>query len=126
MTDDAPRTYDREFVRTLSGPLRTRVGFDREKDTVYQFVVQLEYYHDGRWQPVVRYDHDSQGGKQSHDVTEEGLHIDIYRDGEKHVTEYVSPPLPAKHALDRAEDHLRNNLKRYVDRYETWHRIRDR
>jgi len=120
-----PRTYDREFTRSLDGPIRTRVGFDRNANQVTRFVVQLEYHHDGHWQPVVRYDHDSSGGEHSHDVTEEGLHIDVYRDGRKHTTEYVSPPLPAKRALDRAEDHLLNNLQQYVSRYKTWHGIRE-
>jgi hypothetical protein len=49
-------------------------------------------------------------GQFGHDVSEEGIHIDIYRGGEKYRTEYVAPPMPAKRALDRAEDHLANNL----------------
>ncbi|MFW6321294.1 MAG: DUF7718 family protein [Halohasta sp.] len=126
MSDDGPREYDREFRRPLSGPTQARVAFDRDKNRITRFVVQLEYYHDGEWNPVVRYDHDSIDNEQSHDVAEEGLHIDIYRDNEKHATEYVSPPLPPAIALDRAEDHLANNLQRFVTRYETWHRITNR
>ena len=126
MSDDGPRDYDREFLRPLDGPTRARVAFDRDKNRITRFVVQLEYYHDGGWSPVVRYDHDSTDSEQSHDVSEEGLHIDLYRDNEKHATEYVSPPLSPAVALDRAEDHLANNLQRFIERYETWHRITDR
>jgi len=76
MTDDAPRDYDREYRRPLSGPLQIRVGFDRDKDDVTRFVVQLEYHHAGEWHPVVRYDHDGTGeSEHAHDVTDEGLHI---------------------------------------------------
>jgi hypothetical protein len=126
MTDE-PREYDRDFRRPLSGPLQTRIGFDVDAGDVVRFVVQLEYHHDGEWQPVVRYDHDGTGESEfGHDVTKEGLHMDIYRDGEKHATEYVAPPLPAGVALDRAEDHLQNNLQRFTNRYQEWHGIKDR
>jgi len=127
MTDETPREYDREYCRPLPGPVQVRIGFDRQKDTVTRFVVQLEYHHAGAWQPVVRYDHDGTGeSEHAHDVTEDGVHMDIYRDGEKHVTEYVAPPLDGGVALDRAEDHLQNNLERFTNRYEQWHEIQDR
>ena len=70
-------------------------------------------------------DHDSEGPKEmAHDVTEDGLHMDIYRDGEKYETEYIVGPLPADVALDLAEDHLAKNLERFVRRFEEWHGIR--
>ncbi|GAA0250686.1 DUF7718 family protein [Haladaptatus pallidirubidus] len=54
----------------------------------------------------MRYDHDGTGEAEfTHDVTTDGLHLDIYRDDEKDATEYITPPLPAADALDRAEDH---------------------
>jgi hypothetical protein len=125
MIDETPREYDREYCRPLAGPLQVRVGFDREKDTVTRFVVQLEYHHGGAWRPVVRYDHDGTGSDHSHDVTEEGLHIDIYRDGEKHATEYIAPPHSGAEALNRVEDHLAENLQRFTNRYEQWHGLTD-
>lgn len=122
-----PREYDREFTAVVNPHARRRLGFDTDHGDVVRFVVQLEYHHDGEWQPVVRYDHDGTGESEfAHDVTKEGLHIDIYRDGEKEAVEYVSPPLPAAIALDRAEDHLSKNLERYIKRYEEWHGIRNR
>lgn len=126
MTDE-PRDYDREYFRTLSGPLRARIGYDREKDDVVRFVVQVEYHHDGEWHAVVRYDHDGTGESQhAHDVTDEGLHIDIYREGEKDATEYIAPVESGSAGLNRAEDHLAKNLQRFIKRYERWHRIKRR
>jgi hypothetical protein len=124
--DETPREYDHEFRRPLPGPLQTRVAFDRETDRITRFVVQLEYHHGGEWHPVVRYDHDGTGeSEHSHDVSEDGLHIDIYRDGNNYRTEYVAPALSGAVALDRAEDHLQNNLEGFTNRYEQWHGIRD-
>lgn len=123
--DNTPRDYDRLYQRALAGPLQIRVGLDVSGGEVTRFLVQLEYRRGGSWDTVVRYDHDAEGSAESsHDVTEEGLHIDIYRDGEKHVTEYVVGPRPAGIALDTAEDHLAQNLERFVERYERWHDIR--
>jgi hypothetical protein len=126
MTDETPREYDHEVTRHAPGPARQRRGLDIERGTVTRFVVQLEYHHAGAWHPVVRYDHDGTGeSEHAHNVTEEGLHIDIYRDGEKYATEYIASPQPAGVALDRAEDHLSNNLQRFINRYEQWHNIKD-
>ncbi|RQG87134.1 hypothetical protein EA462_15440 [Natrarchaeobius halalkaliphilus] len=98
------------------------MGYNRDGDVISRFVVQLEYEID-EWTTVVRYDHDVKS-EFGHDVSEEGVHIDIYRDGEKYRTEYVAPPMPAKYALDRAEDHLANNLVGFIRRFEEWHEIR--
>jgi hypothetical protein len=88
----------------------------------------LEYLIDpisGEWATVVRYDHDAEGSqKAAHDVTEEGLHIDIYRDGEKVDTNELTPPLPANDALEVAEDHLAEHMEGYVHRFEQWHGIK--
>jgi hypothetical protein len=125
--EDEPREYDREFTTPLEYRVRRRLGFDTDRGDVVRFVVQLEYHHHGEWHSVVRYDHDGTDESEfAHDVTEEGLHIDIYRDGEKEATEYVAPPLRADLALDRAEDHLLANLERYITRYERWHGISNR
>lgn len=121
---EQPRDYDREFTTPIRGPLRQRVGLDVVQGTVTRFVVQLEYHHDGEWHTVVRYDHDgTDESEHAHDVTTEGLHIDIYQDDEKTVTEFIAPPIPAGDALDRAEEHLSENLERFIERYEQWHGI---
>jgi len=127
MPDD-PRDYDKEFTAPEGGPVRRRLGLDVEEGVLTRFVVQLEYLIDpisDEWSTVVRYDHDRLGSDEAtHDVTEEGLHIDIYRDGEKADSNELTPPLPAKDALDAAEDHLAEHLEGYTRRFERWQGIK--
>jgi len=87
----------------LADRVQLRTAFSTDRGVVTRFVIQLEYWLDGEWRQVVRYDHDREapGG---HDVTEEGLHRDAYREGEKHRTEEVSPPIPANEAFEYAEE----------------------
>jgi hypothetical protein len=123
MNDEGPQDYEREYTDPLSDVTRVRLGYSHDRGEVTRFVVQLEYCVESEWREVVRYDHDP-ASEFGHDVTEEGLHIDVYRDGEQYRTEYVAPPMPAGLALDRAEDHLSNNLEGFTTRFEQWHGIR--
>lgn len=124
VSDDTPRDYDRHYTKPLPGLLQIREGYDTDRGQVTRFFVQLEYRRAGAWEPVVRCDHDSEGSAEAtHDVTEDGIHVDVYRDGEKAATEQVTGPQPATTAFDTAEDHLAKNLQRYVNRYERWHGI---
>ena len=125
MSGEGPQDYDREYTDPLSDVTRVRLGYSHDRGEVTRFVVQLEYRVEGEWREVVRYDHDPVS-EFGHDVTEDGLHIDVYRDGEQYRTEYVAPPMPAGLALDRAEDHLSNNLEGFTTRFEQWHGIRNR
>ncbi|MFB6228173.1 MAG: hypothetical protein ABEH88_06310 [Halobacteriales archaeon] len=122
-----PRDYDKEYTAPVPGPVRQRVGVDIHRGEVTRFVVQLEYLielYPEEWATVVRYDHDAEGSAAAtHDVTEEGLHIDIYRGGEKIDSHELTPPLPANDALNRAEEHLAEHLEGYVRRFERWHGI---
>lgn len=128
MTADTPREYDKEFTRPVNASARRRLGLKVDRGEVTRFVVQLEYLLDAKkneWATVVRYDHDAKGSAEAtHDVTEEGLHIDIYRDGEKIDSHELTPPLPANAALESAEDHLAEHLNGYIRRFEQWHGIR--
>jgi len=109
----------------LSNIVQLRLAFSTEKGTVTKFMVQLEYWLDGDWQTVVRYDHneDAEGG---HDVTEEGLHRDSYRDGEKYRVEEVTGPVSANRGFEYAEDDLKENVQEYIRRFERWHGVNDR
>lgn len=122
---EGPRDYDREYTDQLSQNTRVRLGYSHDRGEVTRFVVQLEYQLEDGWHEVVRYDHDP-ASEFGHDVTDEGLHIDIYRDGEQYRTEYLAPPMPAGLALDRAEDHLSKNLEAFTQRFEQWHGINNR
>lgn len=125
---DGPRDFDTEFTASIGGvPARRRVGFDVDRGTITRFVVQLEYLIDpisGTWDPVIRYDHDAEGSDEAtHDVTEEGLHIDVFRDGVKIESHELTPPIEANMALKTAEEHIAEHLDRYVHRFEQWHGI---
>ena len=120
-----PREYDREFTTPLSYRARRRIGYSHERGEVTRFVVQLEYRLDDEWVEVVRFDHDPEG-EQGHDVTVEGVHMDVYRDGEKVRSPEIFPPMPTNTALTSAEGHLTQHGKRYVKRFEEWHGIRNR
>lgn len=122
---DPARGYDREFTTPVHYCARRRFGYAHDRGTVTQFVVQLEYRYHNEWQPVVRYDHDP-ASAHGHDVTVEGIHMDVYRNGLKHRTGYVAPPMPAGLAIDFAEDHLAENVERFVERFEKWHGIKRR
>lgn len=108
----------------LADRVQLRTAFSTDRGEVTRFVIQLEYWLDDEWCEVVRYDHDrdAPGG---HDVTEDGLHRDVYRDGEKYRTETVSLPLPATAAFEHAEEDLRENAEGFVRRFEQWHEVTD-
>jgi len=90
-----------------------------------RFVVQLEYHLDDGWAEVVRFDHNPEG-EQGQDGTTEGVHIDVYQDGEKIRAPEIFPPMPANNALTGAEEHLTQHGERYIKRFEEWHEIKSR
>lgn len=109
----------------LADRVQLRTAFSTERGEVTRFMIQLEYWLNGDWREVVRYDHDrdAPGG---HDVTEAGLHRDVYRNGEKDRTDEISPPIPANEAFDHAEEDLRENVEHFIKRFEKWHGVVDR
>lgn len=121
--DEEPRGYDREFTARLSARVRRRIGYSHDRGEVARFVVQLEYRLDEEWVEVVRFDHDPTS-EVGHDVSEEGVHVDVYRAGQKIRSEEVFPPMPASDALTFVEDHLAQHAEAYVRRFEAWHGIR--
>jgi hypothetical protein len=38
----------------------------------------------------------------------------------------VSGPIPAAEGFDHAEEDLRENVQRFIKRFETWHGVTDR
>ena len=88
--------------------IRLRVYFTRERSQVIAFVVQLEYFIDDKWYPVIRYD-----------TAHQFAHCDILRpDGsqEKH-------PMPVSdfsEALTYAQKDIMVNFYRYCTRFRGW------
>jgi hypothetical protein len=93
---------------------RWRVGYSHDSGTATRFAPRLEHSLEHKWVPVVRYDHDGVTDHGGHDVTEEGLHMDVYRDDGKFRHEFIAPPMPAGVALNFAEDHLGENMQRFI------------
>ena len=71
---------------------------------------------------VVRFDHDP-ASKHGHDVTNDGIHMDVYRDGELIRTEEIFPSMSPNDAFTFAEEHLAEHAKRYSERFVKWHGI---
>jgi len=109
---------------SLAKSVQLRLGFSTDRGTVSAFFVQLEYWLDGEWRAVVRYDHDSEapGG---HDVTRDGLHRDVYRGGRKIRVESVTGPIPANEAFEYAEADLTENVDMYIRRFKRWHDVNE-
>lgn len=119
---DGPRDYDREYTYPIGANARVRNGSSRDRDTITRFVVQLEYRLGDDWVAVVRFDHDADGPEEmTHDVTEEGVHMDVYRDGEKVDVVVITGPVPAAVGYTAAEEHLAEHAERYLTRFQEWH-----
>jgi hypothetical protein len=101
---------------------RLRVVIDTETGTPTRFLVQLEYRVEGEWNPVVHFDHNP-AGEFGHDITEEGLHMDIYRDGEQYRVKTGFPPVALSDAPAYAESHIREQADQLLRRYEQWHNL---
>lgn len=105
---------------------RVRRVIETDGGSMARFVVQLEYDLAAEtesapaWRVVARFDHDvaSAGG---HDVTEEGLHLDVYREGKRYARARNFPKLPPGPAMRYAESYLRQHADLLLARFERWH-----
>lgn len=82
----------------------------------------LEYRVEDEWRPVVRFDHNPEG-TDGHNMVEEGLHMDIYRDGEQDRTKRDFPPIELSRAPDYCVSYIENNADPLLRRYEQWHNL---
>lgn len=114
---DAART---EWVEYPIAWIRSEI--DTRQGVPTRFVVQLEYRIEEEWNVVVRFDHD-QTGEQSHDITEDGLHMDVYRNGEKYRVECRFPPARLKRAPRYCKSYVKSNADRLIRRFEEWHNL---
>ena len=121
-----PREYDRTIEKPVTHRAQILLALtfadDRsgEGRSITRFAVQLEYRLGDEWVEVVRSDHDpvSQHG---HDVARDGVHLDVYRDGEKYRVERIAGPMDPASALTTAEEYIREHFKRLTRRFERWH-----
>jgi hypothetical protein len=69
---------------------------------------------------VVRFDHDADS-PAGHDIREEGLYMDVYRDGERVRVEWDFPDVALTEAPAFCIDHVTIKHDEYGERYERWH-----
>jgi hypothetical protein len=119
------RGFDKEYETQLTDRVRTRFGADVDRGSVERFLIQLECRMADGWTQIARSDHNP-SAEYGHDATEEGVHVDLYRDGEKVDVRQIGPPMSANTALNRAEEHLIGRSEGHVTRFERWHNIQNR
>jgi hypothetical protein len=103
---------------------RVRVEIDKSEGHVTRFVVQLERSIGGEWSEVVRFDHEPEN-PMGHNITKEGLHMDVYRDGEKVRVKDDFPPVPLSDAPRYCIMYIRTNADQLLQRFDQWHDLND-
>lgn len=96
----------------LTDGIQLRIAFSDNDGEITRFLVQLEYWLDNKWGTVARYDHD----RDAHDITEEGLHKEIYYNGEVETTDLTNP-ISATKGFSYAKDDLQRNAEQYIRRF---------
>ncbi|SEH51852.1 hypothetical protein SAMN05192561_10463 [Halopenitus malekzadehii] len=99
---------------------RLRVEIDKTAGVPTRFVVQLERRVDEFWQQVVRFDHDPEN-PMGHDIIEEGLHMDVYRNGEKSRVKDDFPPVDLTRAPRYCIAYIEQHAGILLRRFEQWH-----
>ena len=107
---------------------RVRREWGADAGEVSYFLVQLEYdveatptgKNNPDWQTVARFDHNPDT-EEGHDIREEGLHLDVYKHGEKHKVKRGFPPVPPGHAIRYCERYFERHAGRLLEQFERWH-----
>lgn len=105
---------------------RLCVVIDTDRGDVAGFVVAYDYGLDGGWKRIAQFDHnpDSQFG---HDIEEEGLHMDLYREGQRYrVVRSKFPHVPVNHAPRYCIEYVKRNHGALIERFERWHNVNRR
>lgn len=92
------------YIRDLSGNARIRHAHETDQGKVLEFTVQLEVWHDDKWNPIVRYD-------GSHGFP----HKDVFR--RRGESQKVPLKMSFKDALVFADTDIRDRWEMYLRRY---------
>lgn len=116
----------REIEAVLQAPIvRRRTILEKERGRLRAFCVQLEFNHcpttgeADDWKYIARFDHNP-ASLEGHDITEEGLHMDLRHPVEGDRTSYGFPPVPLSRAPAYAEDHFDEKYLEICERYLSW------
>jgi hypothetical protein len=116
------------YPRSVSHPSgEIQYGVTTDGGDVTAFVVQLRCWVGIGTELVAQFDHTPEEGS-GHDVEREGIHMDVFRDGEKVDTSEVAEAgfdshpgrLPAAAALNYALRYIEEQNERLIERYTTW------
>lgn len=122
---------DGPHFRWIEPYARIRKDIDARRGRITRFVVQLEYdmcpdpMKESDWWQVARFDHDPLD-KCGHDIREERLHMDVYRDGHKEYVARHFPEVELEYAPKYCENYLLEHADWLLSRFEDWHGISDR
>lgn len=116
----------REHVAQIHAPIvRRRTIIEKERGAVAAFCVQLEFNRypgsgsDDRWQYIARFDHNPSTAI-GHDITEEGLHMDLHHPVAEDRVAKGFPPVPICDAPHFAERFFDENYLKICERYIGW------
>lgn len=110
-------------LRTDRADCQLTVGFDRHRDRILRFLVQLQYQpadESGQWRAIARMDH-NEIEATGHDVYQEGLHVDVERRSSPslHLAfSGVTPPQRSGVLIRECVEYFRHETDYFVDVYE--------
>lgn len=118
--------HKREYVAVLHAPIvRRRTILEKEMGELSAFCVQLEFNHNPSagtpddWQYIARFDHNP-SNPTGHDITEEGLHLDLHHPTEGDRKYRGFPWVPLFQAPVYAEDYFDDRYLEICNRYLEW------
>jgi hypothetical protein len=109
---------------------RVRRERDIQRGEIQYFISQLEYdiqatpVGDNKpdWRIVARFDHNTDPDR-GHDIREEGLHLDIYKYGEKHKVRDNFPYISLSAAPEFCDRFFKQNAPKLLHQFERWHNL---
>ncbi|PSP95639.1 hypothetical protein BRC91_01835 [Halobacteriales archaeon QS_4_62_28] len=107
---------------------KTRIcaNINTEQGDVTNFIVAYEYKLRGSWETVAQFDHGPES-PYGHDIDEEGLHMDLYKEGQKYrVVRSKFPYVPVNHAPRYCIEYIKRNHGALIERFEQWHNVNRR
>lgn len=105
---------------------RVCININTRQGDVSDFLVAYEYKLRGSWETVAQFDHDP-ASPYGHDIEREGLHMDLYKQGQKYrVVRSKFPYVPVDHAPRYCNEYVNRNHEALIQRFEQWHNVNHR
>ncbi|APX98555.1 DUF7718 family protein [Natronorubrum daqingense] len=112
-----------EYTNEIAPPYtRIRTYFATDRGQVIRFVVKLEYNISNntalleKWEEVARFDHNPES-QDGHDITDEGLHMDLIEPNGDDRRAWGFPDVPINDAPRWCESYFESNHRRLTKRF---------